>query len=114
MRRRFGCGANSHRGSIAAQDRFNAGHTERLVDDTVAADLLRRRLIADVGHTKPRARCPRRRRGGFGTPQPNHLWHEWAPWDALVHVRDPDALVAEFRSRGVVFHKAIHDRSEGL
>jgi len=33
----------------------------------------------------------------------------WAPWDAFVHVPDPDALAAEFASRDVEFFQPIKD-----
>jgi catechol 2,3-dioxygenase-like lactoylglutathione lyase family enzyme len=46
--------------------------------------------------------------------QPNHTRHEWAPWDAFVYVQDPDALAAEFASRGLSFHKPIVDRHDGV
>ena len=46
--------------------------------------------------------------------QPNHTRHEWAAWDAFVYTGDPDSLAAEFVSRGLAFHKAIADRSDGL
>jgi catechol 2,3-dioxygenase-like lactoylglutathione lyase family enzyme len=46
--------------------------------------------------------------------QPNHTRHEWAPWDAFVYAGDPDALAAEFASRGLVFHKQITDRHDGV
>ncbi len=47
-------------------------------------------------------------------PQPNHTRHEWAPWDAFVSVGDPDRLASEFASRGVVFHKEVGNRDDGL
>ncbi len=47
-------------------------------------------------------------------PQPNHTRHDWAPWDAYVFVRDPDALATEFTSRGVEFHKEVVNRGDGL
>jgi len=37
-----------------------------------------------------------------------------ARWDAYVSVPDPDALAAEFSSRGVKFFRALTDTSEGL
>jgi len=48
------------------------------------------------------------------SPQPNHTRHQWAPWDAFVFLVDPDALAAEFASRGVEFHKEIQDTDDGL
>ncbi|MDH3590572.1 MAG: VOC family protein [Planctomycetota bacterium] len=47
-------------------------------------------------------------------PQPNHTRHEWAPWDASVHVDDPDALAAEFAAQGVTFHQPPGERDDGL
>jgi len=47
-------------------------------------------------------------------PQPNHTRHQWAPWDAFVLVKDPDALAAEFSGRGVDLHTEILDRDDGL
>jgi catechol 2,3-dioxygenase-like lactoylglutathione lyase family enzyme len=46
--------------------------------------------------------------------QPNHARHESSPWDAFVYVEDPDALAAEFASRGVTFYKKITNRTDGL
>ena len=46
--------------------------------------------------------------------QPNHTRHEWTPWDAFVYVEDPDALAAEFASRGLIFHKEVVNRDDGL
>ena len=45
-------------------------------------------------------------------PQPNYtrdIKKGWARWDAYVHVPDPDALAAEFSSRGVGFFQPIRD-----
>lgn len=47
-------------------------------------------------------------------PLPNARRHPWASWDAYVYTPDPDALAAELGARGVAFHKAIHDRDDGL
>lgn len=47
-------------------------------------------------------------------PVPNCKRHEWARWDAYVSVPDPDALAAEFASRGVVFYKPLQDTGDGL
>ncbi len=47
-------------------------------------------------------------------PQPNHTRHEWAPWDAFIFVSDPDALAAEFSSRGLALHREVVDRDDGL
>jgi catechol 2,3-dioxygenase-like lactoylglutathione lyase family enzyme len=45
---------------------------------------------------------------------PNCKRHPWARWDAYTSVPDPDALAAEFASRGVVFSKPLQDTSDGL
>ena len=37
-----------------------------------------------------------------------------ARWDAYLHVPDPDALAAEFASRGVEFFLPLMDNSDGL
>jgi catechol 2,3-dioxygenase-like lactoylglutathione lyase family enzyme len=37
-----------------------------------------------------------------------------ARWDAYLHVPDPDALAAEFSSRGVVFLDPLEDTGDGL
>lgn len=37
-----------------------------------------------------------------------------ARWDAYVHVPDPDALAAEFSSRGVAFFRPLEDTDDGL
>ena len=47
-------------------------------------------------------------------PAPNHTRHEWARWDAFILVSDPDALFAEYRSRGLAFHETLADTSDGL
>lgn len=47
-------------------------------------------------------------------PQPNHLRHGWARWDAYIDVADPDALFAEFRASGVTFHRPLEDTEDGL
>ena len=47
-------------------------------------------------------------------PVPNHTRHEWALWDAFILVSDPDALFAEYQSRGLVFHERLADTSDGL
>ncbi|HWC73601.1 MAG TPA: VOC family protein [Gemmatimonadales bacterium] len=36
-------------------------------------------------------------------PTPNPSRHHWARWDAYIETEDPDALAAEFTSRGVYF-----------
>jgi catechol 2,3-dioxygenase-like lactoylglutathione lyase family enzyme len=45
-------------------------------------------------------------------PVPNYtrdVKKGWAPWDAFLHVPDPDALAAEFASRDVEFFQPIKD-----
>lgn len=37
-----------------------------------------------------------------------------ARWDAYLHVPDPDALAAEFLSRGVEFSQPLKDDDDGL
>ena len=37
-----------------------------------------------------------------------------APWDAYVHVPDPDALAAEFASRKIKFWNPLMDNSDNL
>lgn len=47
-------------------------------------------------------------------PVPNYKRQPAFSWDAYVEVPDPDALAAEFASRGVVFSAPIRDRGDGL
>jgi catechol 2,3-dioxygenase-like lactoylglutathione lyase family enzyme len=47
-------------------------------------------------------------------PQPNSARHPWAPWDAYINVSDPDALAAEFLSRGVLFSEPLKDTGDNL
>ena len=47
-------------------------------------------------------------------PVPNHTRHEEARWDAFILAADPDALFAEFQSRGVAFHENLADTEDGL
>jgi catechol 2,3-dioxygenase-like lactoylglutathione lyase family enzyme len=47
-------------------------------------------------------------------PCPNHTRHEWARWDAYIHVVDPDSLFDEFRERGVSFVKELSFIDDGL
>ena len=37
-----------------------------------------------------------------------------APWDAYLHVPDPDALAAEFASRGVAFFHPLANNDDNL
>ena len=47
-------------------------------------------------------------------PVPNHTRHAWARWDAFIWVSDPDALFAEYQSRGLAFYEPLADTSDGL
>ncbi len=47
-------------------------------------------------------------------PVPNHTRHEWARWDAFILCPDPDALFDEYQARGLEFHEALADTSDGL
>lgn len=47
-------------------------------------------------------------------PLPNCERHPWARWDAYLYVPDPDALAAEFASRGVTFAEPLKDTDDGL
>ena len=47
-------------------------------------------------------------------PVPNHTRHEWAKWDAFIWVSDPEALFAEYQSRGLAFHEPLTDTDDGL
>ena len=47
-------------------------------------------------------------------PQPNHIRHLWARWDAYVYVDDPDSLASEFEDRGVEFREELGDTDDGL
>ena len=47
-------------------------------------------------------------------PQPNCSRHEWARWDAMIAVDDPDALYEEYASRGITFHEDLADTDDGL
>jgi catechol 2,3-dioxygenase-like lactoylglutathione lyase family enzyme len=50
-------------------------------------------------------------------PVPNHtrdIGHGIARWDAYVYVPDPDALAAEFSSRGVEFFEPLQDNTDNL
>jgi len=47
-------------------------------------------------------------------PQPNHTRHKFMRLDAFVYVEDPDALAAEFSSRGVDFSAPLEDTHDGL
>jgi catechol 2,3-dioxygenase-like lactoylglutathione lyase family enzyme len=47
-------------------------------------------------------------------PLPNSARDPAARWDAYIHVPEPDALAAEFTSRGVIFSVPLHDTTDGL
>jgi catechol 2,3-dioxygenase-like lactoylglutathione lyase family enzyme len=47
-------------------------------------------------------------------PLPNYKRDPAARWDAYVSVPDPDALAAEFISRGVTFSKPLQYTHDGL
>jgi catechol 2,3-dioxygenase-like lactoylglutathione lyase family enzyme len=47
-------------------------------------------------------------------PLANAQRHAWARWDAFVSVAEPDALAAEFSSRGVAFREPLADTEDGL
>ena len=47
-------------------------------------------------------------------PIPNYKRHPFARLDAYVSVPDPDALAAEFTSRGVSFSAPLKDTNDGL
>ena len=47
-------------------------------------------------------------------PLPNYNREPVFSWDAYLEVPDPDALAAEFASRGVLFSAPITDRDDGL
>lgn len=49
-----------------------------------------------------------------GQPLPNHTRYEWAVWDAHIGVADPDALFAEFSSKGVNFNRSLEDNSDNI
>jgi len=47
-------------------------------------------------------------------PLPNSKRHQWARWDAYHYVPDPDALAAEFQSRGAIFSEPLKDTEDNL
>jgi catechol 2,3-dioxygenase-like lactoylglutathione lyase family enzyme len=47
-------------------------------------------------------------------PLPNCERQPQARWDAYLYVPDPDALAAEFASRGVAFSAPLEDTHDGL
>ena len=45
-------------------------------------------------------------------PAPNYTRDAgkgWARWDAYIHAPNPDALAAEFASRGIQFYRTLED-----
>ncbi|HKQ13145.1 MAG TPA: VOC family protein [Steroidobacteraceae bacterium] len=51
---------------------------------------------------------------GSGAALPNPKRYSWARWDAYFLVPDPDALAAEFESRGVSVSESLKDTHDGL
>jgi catechol 2,3-dioxygenase-like lactoylglutathione lyase family enzyme len=47
-------------------------------------------------------------------PEPNHVRHEWASWDAYISTTDPDSLYAEFRGKNVSMHRDLANTHDGL
>jgi catechol 2,3-dioxygenase-like lactoylglutathione lyase family enzyme len=47
-------------------------------------------------------------------PQPNPSRHPHLAWDAFVYADDPDAVAADFDSRGVTFVSPLRDTHDGL
>ena len=47
-------------------------------------------------------------------PVPNYNREPASSWDAYLEVPDPDALAAEFASRGVAFSVPLSDNDDGL
>jgi catechol 2,3-dioxygenase-like lactoylglutathione lyase family enzyme len=47
-------------------------------------------------------------------PVPNHTRHRFMRLDAFIYVQEPDALVAEFASRGVAFSVPLQDTNDDL
>ena len=50
-------------------------------------------------------------------PAPNYtkdIGHGIARWDAYIYTPDPDALAAEFESRGVTFFLPLQDNTDNL
>lgn len=50
-------------------------------------------------------------------PVPNctrDIGHGVAPWDAYIHVPDPDTLYKEFAARDVEFRRPLEDNSDNL
>ena len=47
-------------------------------------------------------------------PLPNCKRQSQARWDAYLHVPDPDALAADFATRGVTFSVPLKDTHDGL
>jgi len=95
-----------------------------IVHNVVAAVAFYRRLGFEVSYQEPKDDpffaivC----RGGAmlmvksveASPAPNPTRDPSAKWDVYVSVPDPDALAAEFTSRGVVFSVPLKDTTDGL
>ena len=52
--------------------------------------------------------------GADTPPVPNNSRHEWALWDALIYIRNPDALYAEYCAKGLEFHEPLSDTEDHL
>lgn len=52
--------------------------------------------------------------GEATAPQPYPGRHEWAAWDAHVHVGNPDGLAAEHAGRNVAFRKQLTTNVDNL
>jgi catechol 2,3-dioxygenase-like lactoylglutathione lyase family enzyme len=48
------------------------------------------------------------------SPLPNATRHPYMKWDAFVHAPDPDALAADFATRGASFNSMLRDTNDGL
>lgn len=48
------------------------------------------------------------------TAAPNHLRHEWAPWDAFVWTQSPEQLAASLEARGTALHRPLTLRDDKL
>jgi catechol 2,3-dioxygenase-like lactoylglutathione lyase family enzyme len=53
-------------------------------------------------------------KAGKAAPQPNPTRDAAMRWDAYLSAPDPDALAAEFGSRGVAFSEPLRDTHDGL
>jgi catechol 2,3-dioxygenase-like lactoylglutathione lyase family enzyme len=53
-------------------------------------------------------------KAGHATPQPNPTRDPAMRWDAYCYTPDPDALAAEYKSRGASFSNPLKDTTDGL